>query len=101
MSEGDALAAAVEAALAAERSGLASAWIAEHHFISYGVCPSAIAFAANILGRTDRITVGTAGCMLSNRHPAPLAEETPLLDHLSGGRFGLRLRPRGPCVDLS
>src|SRR5260370_2500022 len=79
MTEGDALAAAVEAALVAERTGLASAWIAEHHFISYGVYPSAIAFAANILGRTDRITVGTVLCMLSNPHPFPLPPDTPLL----------------------
>jgi len=33
-------------------SGLDSVWIAEHHFITYGICPSATAFAANILGRT-------------------------------------------------
>jgi len=98
--QGGALAAAVEAALAAERTGLASAWIAEHHSISYGVCPSAIAFAANLLGRTDRITVGTAVCMLSNRHPVALAEETALLDHLSGGRFGLGVGRGGPWVDL-
>src|SRR2546430_7749987 len=100
MTQGGALAAAVEAALAAERTGLASAWIAEHHSISYGVCPSAIAFAANLLGRTDRITVGTAVCMLSNRHPVALAEETALLDHLSGGRFGLGVGRGGPSVDL-
>jgi alkanesulfonate monooxygenase SsuD/methylene tetrahydromethanopterin reductase-like flavin-dependent oxidoreductase (luciferase family) len=100
MTEGGAIAAAVEAALAAERTGLASVWIAEHHFISYGVCPSAIAFAANVLGRTDRITVGTAVCMLSNRHPVALAEETALLDHLSGGRFHLGVGRGGPWVDL-
>jgi alkanesulfonate monooxygenase SsuD/methylene tetrahydromethanopterin reductase-like flavin-dependent oxidoreductase (luciferase family) len=100
MTEGGALAAAVEAALAAERTGLASAWTAEHHFISYGVCPSAIAFAANVLGRTDRIVVGTAVCMLSNRHPVALAEETALLDHLSGGRFHLGVGRGGPWVDL-
>jgi len=100
MTQGGALAAAVEAALAAERTGLASAWIAEHHFISYGVCPSAIAFAANILGQTNRITAGTAVCMLSNRHPVALAEETALLDHLSGGRFDLGVGRGGPWVDL-
>ena len=90
----------MEAALAAEHAGLASAWIAEHHFISYGVCPSAVAFAANILGRTGRITVGPAVCMLSNRHPVALAEETALLDHLSAGRFHLGVGRGGPWVDL-
>jgi alkanesulfonate monooxygenase SsuD/methylene tetrahydromethanopterin reductase-like flavin-dependent oxidoreductase (luciferase family) len=38
--------------------------------------------------------------MLSNRHPVALAEETALLDHLSGGRFGLGVGRGGPWVDL-
>jgi alkanesulfonate monooxygenase SsuD/methylene tetrahydromethanopterin reductase-like flavin-dependent oxidoreductase (luciferase family) len=100
MTQGEALGAAMEAALVAERAGLASVWIAEHHFISYGVCPSAIAFAANVLRRTGRITVGTAVRMLSNRHPVAVAEETALLDHLSGGRFDLGVGRGGPWVDL-
>jgi alkanesulfonate monooxygenase SsuD/methylene tetrahydromethanopterin reductase-like flavin-dependent oxidoreductase (luciferase family) len=39
-------------------------------------------------------------CMLSNRHPLALAEETALLDHLSGGRFHLGVGRGGPWVDL-
>jgi alkanesulfonate monooxygenase SsuD/methylene tetrahydromethanopterin reductase-like flavin-dependent oxidoreductase (luciferase family) len=100
LTEGRALSGAVDAALTAEQAGLGSVWVAEHHFITYGVCPSAVAFAANVLGRTSRITVGTAVCMLSNRHPVAVAEETALLDHLSGGRFALGVGRGGPWVDL-
>jgi alkanesulfonate monooxygenase SsuD/methylene tetrahydromethanopterin reductase-like flavin-dependent oxidoreductase (luciferase family) len=100
MTEAEALAGAVDNAVAADRAGLDSAWFAEHHFITYGVCPSAVALAANVLGRTSRITVGTGVCMLSNRHPVALAEETALLDHLSGGRFELGIGRGGPWVDL-
>src|SRR3989442_15704513 len=100
MTEGQAWAGAADAAVTAERAGLDSVWIAEHHFITSGVCPSAVAFAANVLGRTGRITVGTAVSMLSNRHPVALAEETALLDHLSGGRFHLGVGRGGPWVDL-
>lgn len=100
MTEGDALAGAVDSAVAAEQAGLDSVWFAEHHFITYGVCPSAVALAANVLGRTSRITVGTGVCMLSNRHPVALAEETALLDHISGGRFELGVGRGGPWVDL-
>ena len=100
MTQAQALGGAVDYALAAERAGLASAWVAEHHFISYGTCPSAIALAANLLGRTTRLQVGTAVCMLANRHPVALAEETALLDHLSGGRFHLGVGRGGPWVDL-
>ncbi len=100
MTQAQALGGAVDSAVAAERAGLASAWVAEHHFISYGVCPSAIALAAHLLGRTRRLQVGTAVCMLANRHPVALAEETALLDHLGGGRFHLGVGRGGPWVDL-
>jgi alkanesulfonate monooxygenase SsuD/methylene tetrahydromethanopterin reductase-like flavin-dependent oxidoreductase (luciferase family) len=100
LTEGDALAGAVDSAVAAEQAGLDSVWFAEHHFITYGVCPSAVALAANVLGRTSRITVGTGVCMLANRHPVALAEETALLDHVSGGRFELGVGRGGPWVDL-
>ncbi|MEU1964757.1 LLM class flavin-dependent oxidoreductase [Micromonospora sediminicola] len=86
--------------LAAEAAGYAGVWLAEHHFVPYGVCPSAVAFAAHLLGATRRITVGTAACVLSDRHPVALAEETALLDALSGGRFRLGVGRGGPWVDL-
>lgn len=86
--------------LAAERAGYRGVWMAEHHFISYGLCPSAITFAGHLLGATRRITVGTAACILSNRHPVALAEEAVLLDELSGGRFHLGVARGGPWVDL-
>ena len=70
MTEAEALAGAVDNAVAAEQAGLDSVWLAEHHFISYGVCPSAVALASNVLGRTSRITVGTGICMLSRRPTA-------------------------------
>ncbi len=99
-SHAQALSDAHDYGLAAEAAGYAGVWIAEHHFISYGVCPSAVAFAAHLLGATRRITVGTAACILSNRHPVALAEEAVLLDELSGGRFLLGVGRGGPWIDL-
>ncbi len=99
-SHGEALGDAHRYGMAAERAGYAGVWVAEHHFISYGVCPSAITFAAHLLGATSRITVGTAACILSDRHPVALAEEAALLDELSGGRFRLGVGRGGPWVDL-
>ncbi|GIJ48758.1 alkanal monooxygenase [Virgisporangium aliadipatigenens] len=94
------LAGAVDYALAAERLGYSGVWTAEHHFIRYGVCPSAVAFAAHVLGRTERLTVGTAAAVLSTRHPVALGEEAAMLDELSGGRFALGVARGGPWVDL-
>lgn len=99
-SDGEVLSATVEAAVAAERAGFDDVWLAEHHFMSYGICPSAISLAAYVLGRTERIAVGTAVSVLSTAHPVALAEQTALLDQVSGGRFRLGVGRGGPWVDL-
>ncbi|MFJ3297545.1 LLM class flavin-dependent oxidoreductase [Streptomyces bacillaris] len=97
---GEALHRAVRSAEAAEESGLDSVWLAEHHFVPYGVCPSATTLAALLLGRTRRIRVGTAVSVLPNHHPVALAEQAALLHLTSGGRFSLGVGRGGPWVDL-
>lgn len=98
--DGDALVRSADAVVAAEAAGFDDAWVAEHHFMPYGVCPSAITFAAHAAGRTSRITVGTAVSVLSTTHPVALAEQVALVDQLSGGRFHLCVGRGGPWVDL-
>jgi alkanesulfonate monooxygenase SsuD/methylene tetrahydromethanopterin reductase-like flavin-dependent oxidoreductase (luciferase family) len=90
----------VDYARTAERAGFTGVWLAEHHFISYGVCPSAVALAAHVLGATHTIEVGTAAAILPLRHPVALAEEAALLDSVSSGRFRLGIARGGPWVDL-
>jgi alkanesulfonate monooxygenase SsuD/methylene tetrahydromethanopterin reductase-like flavin-dependent oxidoreductase (luciferase family) len=89
-----------DAVVAAETAGFADAWIAEHHFMSYGTCPSAITFAAHALGHTSRIGIGTAVSVLSTTHPVALAEQVALLDQLSDGRLHVGVGRGGPWVDL-
>ena len=55
--QGEALHRAVRSAEVAEEAGLDAVWLAEHHFVPYGTCPSAITLAALLLGRTRRIRV--------------------------------------------
>ncbi|KRV49446.1 alkane 1-monooxygenase [Wenjunlia vitaminophila] len=97
---GEALHRAVVAARAAEEAGLDGIWLAEHHFVPYGVCPSAVTMAALLLGRTSRIGVGTAVSVLPNAHPVALGEQAALLHVVSGGRFTLGVGRGGPWVDL-
>ncbi len=97
---GPTLADAVEWIVAAEEAGFDDAWIAEHHFMSYGVCPSPLTLAAVAIGRTTRIGLGTAVSVLSTQHPVALAEQAAVLHHLSGGRFTLGVGRGGPWVDL-
>ncbi len=96
----EALDRAVSAAVAAERAGLDSVWLAEHHFVPYGVCPSAATLAALLLGRTSRIRIGTAVSVLPTQHPVALGEQAALLHLTSGGRFTLGVGRGGPWVDL-
>ncbi|WP_432927583.1 LLM class flavin-dependent oxidoreductase [Microbispora sp. CA-135349] len=100
MASGDVLRGTVEAIGAAERAGFDDAWIAEHHFMTYGVCPSAATLAAVALGRTSRIVVGTAVSVLSAQHPIALAEQAAILHHVSDGRFRLGVGRGGPWLEL-
>ncbi len=80
----EALHRAVRSAEVAEEAGLDSVWLAEHHFVPYGTCPSAVTLAALLLGRTRRIRVGTAVSVLPTGHPVALAEQAALL-HIASG----------------
>ncbi|MBM4382356.1 MAG: LLM class flavin-dependent oxidoreductase [Deltaproteobacteria bacterium] len=75
----------------AERLGYDQVWLTEHHFIRFGINPSALAFAGYLLGRTQRIRVGTAVTLAPLYHPLQLAEQAALLDQLSNGRFDFGL----------
>ncbi|MFI8960784.1 LLM class flavin-dependent oxidoreductase [Streptomyces sp. NPDC053493] len=98
--QGEALHRAVRTAEVVEEAGLDSVWLAEHHFVPYGVCPSATTLAGFLLGRTRRIRVGTAVSVLSTAHPVALGEQAALLHVASGGRFTLGVGRGGPWVDL-
>ncbi|KJK59907.1 alkane 1-monooxygenase [Saccharothrix sp. ST-888] len=99
-SHAEALERTVGTAVAAERAGLDSVWLAEHHFVPYGVCPNAVTLAALLLGRTRRIGVGTAVSVLSTAHPVALGEQAAMLHLISGGRFTLGVGRGGPWIDL-
>ncbi|MFJ5842597.1 LLM class flavin-dependent oxidoreductase [Streptomyces shenzhenensis] len=98
--QGEALHRAVRSAQVTEEAGLDAVWLAEHHFVPYGTCPSAITLAALLLGRTSRIRVGTAVSVLPTVHPVALGEQAALLHVTSGGRFTLGVGRGGPWVDL-
>ncbi|MFE5871072.1 LLM class flavin-dependent oxidoreductase [Streptomyces roseifaciens] len=96
----EALHRAVRTAVVAEEAGLDAVWFAEHHFMPYGVCPSAVTLAALALGRTRRIRVGTAVSVLPTTHPVALGEQAAMLHLASEGRFTLGVGRGGPWVDL-
>ena len=76
-------------ALLAEKVGLNSAWIGEHHFNLLGVNASPLAMLAQLAGATTKLRLAPAVTLLPVHHPLHVAEEWATLDLLSGGRVEL------------
>lgn len=70
-----------------EELGFDTYWTLEHHFTEFGLTGSLFVSAANLLGRTKTLKVGTMGVVVPTAHPVRQAEDVLLLDQLSKGRF--------------
>ncbi|HTS92671.1 MAG TPA: LLM class flavin-dependent oxidoreductase [Stellaceae bacterium] len=75
-----------EQAILADRLGMHSVWIGEHHFDSLGVnsCPEML--LASIVPVTSRVRLAPAVSVLPLHHPLRVAEQWATLDLISGGR---------------
>jgi putative FMN-dependent luciferase-like monooxygenase len=81
---------AAEQIMHAEKVGLDSAWIAQHHFHeSEGGLPAPFAFLGFVAAQTSRIRLGTGIVTLALENPVRVAEDAAVLDLLSNGRFEL------------
>ncbi len=80
----------------AERSGFASAWVAQHHFGEHeGGLPSPFVLLAAAAERTSRIALATGVVTLPIDDPLRVAEDAVVFDQLSGGRVQLGLATGG------
>lgn len=80
----------------AERVGLASAWVAQHHFgEEEGGLPSPFVLLAAAAQRTSRIALATGVVTLPLDDPLRAAEDAAVLDQLSGGRVQLGVASGG------
>jgi alkanesulfonate monooxygenase SsuD/methylene tetrahydromethanopterin reductase-like flavin-dependent oxidoreductase (luciferase family) len=73
-------------AVLADKLGMHSAWIGEHHFNSLGVlsCPDLV--LAHVAAKTARIRLAPAVTVLPLHQPIRVAEQWATLDLLSNGR---------------
>src|SRR2546429_6976975 len=78
--EAEVYAHALEEARLADELGFEAVWLAEHHFSSYGICPSLAVLAAAIPRETRRVRRGTSGGVAPLAPPLPIAEEGALVD---------------------
>lgn len=93
---------ALEEAIYGESLGFHSVWLEEHHGIRNHYWPSPLIALAGIATRTSQILLGTDIVVLPFYHPVRMAEDTALLDVMSGGRliFGAAIGYRPPEFDL-
>lgn len=78
---------AISLAGVAERAGLESFWVSEHHFSPYGALPDPALLLTAIARHTRGLRLGTATAVLPFDHPLRTAERYALCDQLSGGRL--------------
>jgi alkanesulfonate monooxygenase SsuD/methylene tetrahydromethanopterin reductase-like flavin-dependent oxidoreductase (luciferase family) len=75
-----------EQAVLAEKVGLNSAWIGEHHFNRRGCVSAPLVVLSHVAAVTNRIRLAPAVVVLPIHHPIHVAAEWATLDQLSGGR---------------
>jgi len=82
---------ALERTEEAERLGIDSVWLSEHHFFEDGYLPQPMTMAAALAARTSRVRIGTAILVAPLRPAVQIAEDAALVDILSDGRMELGL----------
>ncbi|MEM6634651.1 MAG: LLM class flavin-dependent oxidoreductase [Pseudomonadota bacterium] len=88
-----------EAFLLADTLGYAEAYCGEHTTDRAEIITSTVAFLASLAYETKSIRLGTGTVNLPNSHPARVAAEVAMLDHMLEGRLNFGISPGGLMSD--
>lgn len=89
-----------EAVVLADRLGLSEAFVGEHFTSGSEPVTSPLIFLATLVPRTQRIRFGTGVINVPQVHPAALAAQAAMFDHLCRGRFIFGIGPGGLASDV-
>lgn len=88
-----------EAILLADRLGFCEAFVGEHVTDLAENVTSSLMFLASLAHDTKNIVLGTGTINLPNSHPAAIAAQVAMLDHILRGRFIMGISPGGLMSD--
>jgi alkanesulfonate monooxygenase SsuD/methylene tetrahydromethanopterin reductase-like flavin-dependent oxidoreductase (luciferase family) len=88
-----------EAILLADRLGYAEAFVGEHVTDLAENVTSCLMFLASLVHGTRTIVLGSGTVNMPNSHPAAIAAQAAMLDHMLQGRFIMGISPGGLMSD--
>ncbi|HXP91997.1 MAG TPA: LLM class flavin-dependent oxidoreductase [Candidatus Binatia bacterium] len=88
-----------EAILLADRLGYVEAFVGEHITDLAEPVTSCLTFIATLIHETKTIVLGSGTVNLPNSHPATIAAQVAMVDHLLEGRFLFGISPGGLLSD--
>lgn len=88
-----------EAVLLADRLGYTEAFVGEHVTDAAETVTSSMIFLSSLMAETKQIKLGTGTINMPNNHPAAIAAQAAMLDHMLEGRFIMGISPGGLMSD--
>ena len=88
-----------EAFILADELGYTEGYVGEHHTDRAENITSCMMFICTLIEATKRIKLGTGTINMPNNHPAAVAANVAMLDHLLDGRFIFGISPGGLMSD--
>jgi len=88
-----------EAFILADELGYSEGYVGEHHTDRAENITSCMMFISTLVDATRRIKLGTGTINMPNNHPAAVAANVAMLDHLLNGRFIFGISPGGLLSD--
>ena len=88
-----------EAFLLADKIGFSEAYCGAHVTAAAENITSSALFIASLAAETKKIRLGTGTVNMPNSHPAAIAGQIAMLDHMLDGRFNFGISPGGLASD--